>query len=283
MTSLLCDLHTHSRYSDGTDSPAVLLQKAHELGLAALVLCDHNTVDGIPALWEAAAHSPVTAIAGGEFSVDYQGTELHLLGLFLTREALPAITERMTDYLRRKDESNRLLIESLRRAGYPLDYDTICRRTPEGKVNRAHVAAALTEAGYVSSRQVAFETLLAPAAGHYTEPQRPTVWEMLTFLRELGAVTVLAHPFLNLSEEALTAFLPRAKAAGLMGMECAYPLFDSITTAKALAMAEAFGLLPSGGSDYHGGNKPDIHLGVGHGDLAVPLSWAEALRQAAEG
>jgi len=108
------------------------------------------------------------------------------------------------------------------------------------------------------------------------------VWEMMDFIRELGAVPVLAHPFLKQTEAQLRAFLPEAKRRGLVGMETAYSRYTPETTALASEMAEAFGLLPSGGSDYHGSRKPDIALGRGRGDLAVPYAWLEALREAAK-
>ena len=276
----LCDLHAHSVFSDGTDTPARLLSLAEEAGLSAVALTDHNTTAGLPDFLAAAKGSPVEAVCGAEFSVDYRGTELHLLGLFLTPEVFPAVEARLNVFRRAKEESNRALAESLNQAGYAVDYDAIRARSPGGSINRAHIAAELTALGYTASVKEAFDRLLSPKGPHYREPKRPAVWEMIPFLRELGAVPVLAHPFLNLSEAELRVFLPEAKRAGLVGMEVAYSKYTPETAALAAELADAFGLLPSGGSDYHGAVKPDIALGRGRGSLRVPCGWLEALREA---
>jgi len=278
----LCDLHTHSSFSDGTDTPARLLSLAGQVGLAALALTDHNTTAGLSDFLRAAEGSPVESICGAEFSVDWEGTELHLLGLFLPSASFAPIEERMEAVLLAKEESNQALVESLNRAGYALDYGAIRARSPGSAINRAHIAQELTDLGYTASIKEAFHRLLSPDGPHYREPTRPTVWEMMDFIRELGAVPVLAHPFLKQTEAQLRAFLPEAKRRGLVGMETAYSRYTPETTALASEMAEAFGLLPSGGSDYHGSRKPDIALGRGRGNLAVPYAWLEALREAAK-
>ena len=248
------------------------------MGLSAVALCDHNTVDGLPEFLSAAKHLPIEAIAGAEFSVDYNGKELHVLGLFLPEASFAPIRELMQAIICRKEESNLVLIEALRRAGYPLDYEKIKAATPNGKVNRAHIAAEMLRLGYVATREEAFGGLLSKTAGFYKEPQRISAFEMLDFLTPFGCKPVLAHPFLQLTEGELAAFLPLAKARGLVGMECRYALYDAATTEKSLAMAKAFGLLPSGGSDYHGKNKPDIALGKGRGDLDIPYEYVTAFR-----
>lgn len=274
-----CDLHTHSVFSDGSYTPEQLIDEAIERGLCSLALCDHNAVDGLPRLLKAAEGRPIRAIAGAEFSVDYKGKELHLLGLFLPPARFAAITARMERVLASKEASNRTLFASLAAAGYPLDYEAIVRTSPTGKINRSHVARALTAAGYVSSPDEAFRTLLAPEAGHYRESEFPTLWEMLDELSEMGAVPVLAHPLLQLDEAALSALLPLARERGLVGMEVHYSTYTADQTALSRALAERHGLLYSGGSDFHGAAKPNISLGIGQGDLAVPEAWTEALAE----
>lgn len=274
----ICDLHAHSIYSDGSFTPAELILTARAAKLSALALTDHNTVDGLPEFLAAAAGSGVKAIAGAEFSVELDGTELHLLGLFIEPKYFEQVNGLMAEFQRRKEESNRDLIDALKKNGYPLDYDELSRKTPRGKINRAHIGHRLTELGYTKSVWHALDTLLSPKMGYYHEPKRPAVWEMLDFLRDIHAVPVLAHPFLNLSAERLAAFLPQAKERGLVGMECRYTTYDKKTTALAEKMARTFGLKPSGGSDFHGEIKPDIRLGTGLGGLKIPCEWAENLR-----
>lgn len=266
----VCDLHAHSIFSDGTDTPAQLLELGEEMGLSAVALTDHNTVAGLPDFLAAAEGKKIRAIAGAEFSADYNGTELHILGLFIKPERFGAVTDMTRAYHKRKEQSNIDLVERLRAAGYQLDYETIKNATPNGQVNRALIGAELARLGYVESVQDAFRCLLKPKFGYYVPPRRDDPFRVIEFVKSIGAVAVLAHPFLNLNEEELRRFLPRAVAAGLDGMETLYSTYDEETTAAAMKLADEFGLLHSGGSDYHGDNKPHIRLGVGRGNLAVP-------------
>ena len=266
----ICDLHTHSVFSDGTFTPQELIDSAMDIGLSAIALTDHNTVDGLPDFLKAAQGRPIEAVAGAEFSVDLNGTELHLLGLFLKPKYFAEINGLMLDYIRRKEDSNIDLIDALASDGVVIDYEKLKAATPNGKVNRAHIAFEMVVRGYTSSTQESFKKYLAPSCGYYREPRRPTAFEMIDYIRSIGALPVLAHPFLNLDEKRLTEFLPRAKDAGLCGMECLYTKNDEHTTALSFALAQRFGLLPSGGSDFHGRNKPDTHLATGKGNLIIP-------------
>lgn len=274
-----CDLHVHSYYSDGTCSPAELIKLAQQAQLQAIALCDHNTLDGLPELLAAAENSTVEVVPGIEFSTDYMDVELHILGLWITPAHYPVIHALMQEQKRRKEQSNMDLVAKLNQAGYAIDYETIRAATPNGNVNRALIAAELTRKGYISSVQEGFKQLLSPKKGFYTPPKRPDSYEIIRLIKQLGAVAVLAHPFLNLDEAALRQFLPRAVEAGLDGMEVLYPKYDAETTLLAQRMAEEYGLLPSGGSDFHGQTKPDIQIGVGRGNLQIPVQYMEDLRK----
>lgn len=273
-----CDLHTHSHYSDGTFAPAQLIEQAAEQGLSTLALTDHNTVAGLPEFLAAARSTTVQPIAGVEISTGYLGKELHIVGLFLKPETFDAVTDFLDIINRRKEESNRNLVHRLSQAGYVLNYEEIRANHPEGNVNRAVIAAAMTEKGYVGSVQEAFQTLLKPEHGYFQPPERISVFDAISFLSDLGAVAVLAHPFLNLTEVQLREFLPRAKAHGLTAMETLYSAYTPETTTLARQMAAEYGLMESGGSDFHGDNKPDIQLGTGRGNLRIPLTFAQTLQ-----
>ena len=268
----LCDLHTHSYYSDGSFSPSQLLEKACETGISAVALTDHNCVSGLPEFMEAAEAFPVEAVPGVEFSTEYRGVELHILALFVAPEYYPDIKVRLEDFRIRKERSNLELVDRLIAAGIPLDYDTLSRMGKDSYINRAHIAQELTRLGYTASVQEAFKTYLRPGGGFYTPPVRPDAYETIRFIKSIGAVAVLAHPFLNLEEEQLRQFLPEAVSCGLDAMEVLYPKYTPETTALAGKIAEEYGILPSGGSDFHGAAKPDIQLGFGRGELRVPMS-----------
>ena len=280
--AVFCDLHNHSTYSDGTDTPAELVAIAEKIGLGAIALTDHNTVAGLPEFLAAAEGKHVRAIAGTEFSTDYKGTELHILGLFLRPEHYAPITDLLEDYRKRKEQSNLDLVDKLNAAGYQIDYEKIKSSTPKGQVNRALIAAELTRLGYTESVQDAFKKLLSPKCGYYIPPTRPSPFETIRFIKSMGAVAVLAHPFLNLEEQELWEFLTEAVPCGLDGMETLYSTYDEETTALAERMAAEFGILSSGGSDYHGGNKPHIQMGVGQGNLTIPYERMTALEARAK-
>ncbi len=274
----LCDLHTHSTFSDGTLSPTELVELAENLGLGAVALTDHNTVLGLPEFMEAARDKQVKAVPGVEFSVDYLDRELHILALFIQPKDYAAAME-ITDRINKnKQKSNIDLINALRRDGYDISYEKIKASMPAGEPNRALIAAELTRKGYVSSNQEAFQRLLSPKHGYFHPPKRIDAFELIDFVRSIGAVSVWAHPFLHLKQEQqIREFLPRAADAGLQGMETLYPLYAPEQTELAHSLCREFGLLPSGGSDFHGANKPDIRLGAGKGALNIPLSYCDAL------
>ncbi len=273
----LCDLHAHTIYSDGTDTPRELVDKAEKIGMSAVALTDHNNISGLAEFLEAAADKRVQAVPGIEFSTDYQGTELHILGLWIRPEHYKTITDMMEAIRVRKEQANRDLVQRLCEAGYVFSYEELSALTPDGYVNRAHMATKLTELGYTASVQDAFKRLLSAKAGFYQPPKLPDALEIIRFIKSIGAVAVWAHPFLNLPEDGIRAFLTEAVPAGLDGMEVLYGMYDEATTALSKQLADEFGLLYSGGSDYHGGNKPHIRLGSGRGELAIPMSYCRGL------
>jgi len=274
-----CDLHTHSHYSDGTLSPAQIIAEAERLSLSAVALTDHNTVAGLPEFLAAARNTALQAVPGVEISTNYKEKELHILGLFLKPETFGEVTDLLDGFNRKKEESNRLLIRNLNKAGYTLDYADICRSHREGTVNRAVIASALLERGYVSNINEAFRGLLSKKSGYYFPPERLSALEAIAFLRNIHAVPVLAHSFLNLkTEEELRIFLKQAVPCGLAAMETMYSAYSAETTETARHIAREFGLAESGGSDFHGQTKPHISLGTGKGSLAVPADFTNYLK-----
>lgn len=263
------DLHSHSLYSDGSYTPRELVEAAKELGLI-IALTDHNTADGLPEFVEAARDCGVTAVPGVEFSTEYDGKELHLLGLFVMPEHYGYVERMVREQHVLKEISNMEMVERLDMAGYHIDYAKVKARNPSGNANRAHVAAELMEMGYVSSVREAFETLLRDDGGFYVPPSRLRLTDVIRELRNIGVLPVLAHPLQELSEDELRAMLPEAMEAGLMGMETMHSSYREETIRIAEKIASDFGLLPSGGSDFHGSAKPDVFLGVGKGELCIP-------------
>lgn len=279
----LCDLHTHSVYSDGSATPAEIISQAKRLGLGAVALTDHNTTAGLPEFLAEGEAQGVTAVPGIELSTLYGERELHLLGLFVRPEhyeKLDALTEKFHHL---KEESNLRLAEGLRGAGYGIDYARVRRRNPAGNVNRVHFAEELLEGGFVSSVKEAFDTILNEKFGLYRPPDRLQLLDGIRFLNGLGVLPILAHPLQDLDEGELRALLPAAMEAGLLGMETLHSSYGAEEKEIALRAAEEFGLVQSGGSDYHGSGKPDVSLATGRGELAVPVQIYETLLRQVNG
>lgn len=272
-----CDLHTHSNCSDGTMSPTEVIAEASRAGLVAVALTDHNTVEGLAEFCKAAVDAGITPIRGVEISTDHTTGELHIVGLYLPEDKLPLVTERLSQLVANKRASITETVERLQAAGYALDLAELESKTPSGVFNRAHIAEALMARGYASSIKEAFATLLAKDSPYYVPTKRLPAFETISFLASIGAVPVLAHPFLDLTEAELRDFLPMAKEAGLVAMETRYSTYDADTSALARAIAKEYGLAESGGSDFHGTRKPDIAIGRGRGSLVVPLELATKL------
>ena len=254
------DLHTHSVYSDGSRTPREILEEAAKRQLV-VALTDHNSVSGLPDFMAAAAELGVEAVPGIEFSSDYGGKDTHVVALFVKEAHYDAIRSFVAEGDRLKIQSNLALVERLREAGYAIDYDEIVAQTPDGRVNRANIAGELMKKGYVSSVKEAFSTLLGEKCGYYVSPKRRSTLDTIAFIRSLGALPVLAHPLLTFDAETLLGLLPAAVEQGLMAMETQYSTYRAEETALARAIAAQFGLLESGGSDFHGDAKPQIALG----------------------
>ena len=274
-----CDLHLHSYYSDGTCSPKYLVDKAVELGLSVIALNDHNTVKGLDEFLEEAQRQGVEAIAGIEFSVNYRGRELHLLVFGIDKKYFSEIEGKMDEYLKIRERTNREMVEALRYDGYLIDYDDIYEKSGTGYINRSHIGSALVEKGYCDSVRDAFATLLSKESPYFRPRRFPDVFEMIDYARNIGAVSILAHPFLQFDEDGLREFLTEAKKHGLCGMETVYTEFSDSQIALAKKIAKEFDLIESGGSDFHGSTKPDVAFGVGFGNLRVPASFADTIKE----
>ena len=267
--SLRCDLHTHSVFSDGTYTPGEIVAEAKRLGLI-VALTDHNTAAGLSEFMDAAHRLGVTAVPGVEFSTEYKGKELHLLGLFVLPEHYAVVERMVKEQHVLKEISNMELVERLNQAGYLIDYAKVKGRNPNGNANRAHIAAELLEQGCVTSIREAFDTILSDHGGFYVPPPRLQLIDVIQELRRIGVLPVLAHPLQELTEPELRELLPKAIEAGVAGLETMHSSYTPEMIGLAEKIAAEFSLLPSGGSDFHGSIKPDISLGTGKGRLCIP-------------
>ena len=271
-----CDLHTHTNHSDGSSTPKELVSLASRLNLT-IALTDHNTVSGLPEFLLEAERLGVTAIPGTELSTVYCGEEFHLLGLFIDTDRFSEVEDLCREYHLLKEKSNIDLVDRLWEAGYIIDYRAVKAMNIKGNVNRAHIAAELIKAGYVSTISEAFDTLLDEKCGFYIPPRRLELTDAIRFLRGIKALPILAHPLKDIDDVRLRRILPELIDAGLLGMETMHSSYSDEKIAVSKEIARDFALLESGGSDYHGNIKPGVNLGVGKGNLLIPDSIYLAL------
>ena len=270
------DLHVHTTASDGTASPAQVMRMARDLGLKAVAITDHDTVSGCAEAAEEGRALGVEAVPGVELSSRY-GTTIHILGYFLRTES-PALTRVLEAIVAERDERNRRMAAKMAADGIPVDYDQMLRRF--GKVvGRPNFGQMLVELGRASSVQDAFDRFIEKGQPYYLPRKMISIERSVEVIREAGGVPVLAHPLqYRLEEPALRQLIEHCMDHGLLGMECRYSRYDEGQSHYLLRLAREYGLTPTGGSDYHGTNKPEIALGSGMGSLEVPAEWLENLR-----
>lgn len=279
----MIDFHTHSTFSDGTDTPERLVELGEAIGLRALALTDHDTVEGLDRFLACQPRTPTRLVPGIELSCRFLDRELHMLGLFVD-PADARFRERLEQLRRRREARNAKMVRRLAESGRPVDLDRVRNLAPGGLVTRTHFAQALVEGGHARTPREAFHRFLAEgASGHVAmEPLSPR--EAATWIREAGGVAAVAHPgrFAEgrfVWDEALADL----KAQGVQALEAYYADHAPHQERHFLDLAQRTGLAVCGGSDYHGAAKPGLALGRGWGGLRVPdacLERLEALRDA---
>lgn len=269
----MIDLHSHTTYSDGTLTPAALVQEALAAGLKALAITDHDTLAG----WDealAAAGEALLIVPGVELSTTAQGRSLHVLGFYPNRSALAAALQ---GRLAARRERAMAMAERLATLGYPIVLPPMEGNRAPG---RPHLAAAMVAAGYATSVNEAFDRWLGDQGPAYVPYDEFSAVEGIRLLRDCGAVPVWAHPSLFRGGTVETQ-LPPLLEAGLMGLEVYHPTHSPSDVRRLEALCQRYGLVMTGGSDYHGPSpeakgKGAIHLN----QLQLPLTLLDPLQQA---
>lgn len=276
------DLHTHSNYSDGTCSPAELVKRASDNGLSAFALTDHDSVAGIDDAIKAVKEQNVSLkfIPGTELSVGYKSSDIHIVGLFINHHD-KAFNEMSKMIIQRRIYRNNEMIKRFNDAGIPITMDELTDSNPDTVVTRAHFARWLIDHNFVSTTNDAFTKYLDTNSKFYVPREYITPEEGIDIIRKSGGVAILAHPLhYKLEEKELESLIGRLKDAGLGGIEVMYSNHIGQDEAYVRKLANKFDLLPSGGSDFHGANKPAIDIGKGRGNLAIPYEYLENLANA---
>ncbi len=278
-TGSYTDLHTHSKASDGTLSPRELAEYAKSSGLVSAALTDHDTVDGIDEFMEEGKRIGLETIPGIELASAYKNTELHIVGLFIDHKSR-ALTESMEYIVGERNERNAKMIKALKAIGLDISLGELEENAGGQIITRAHYANVMVKKGYVKTREEAFEKYISSGRPGYVKRETLTPKKCIEVIRDSGGIPVLAHATLyGFGYLEIHNLVGELKDYGLMAMETMYSTYTPKQTEEIRKICEYYKLLKSGGSDFHGDNKPDIKIGVGRGNLKIPQSFAEDMKR----
>jgi len=279
----ITDMHVHSSASDGTLSPAELLREAKRAGLSAMALTDHDTMDGVAEAQRAADGLGIELIPGVELSTDYGEQEVHVLGYYPSPEN-PGLEAQMRLCRDFRVTRNERMVQKLQETGFSITMEELGKHFGDSVITRAHMARYLFETGQIPDIKTAFAKYIGDNCPCYIERPKITPVEAVTLIKKAGGVAVLAHPVLlpKLDEAEIEQMITEMKEAGLAGIEAIYSENTKDDETHFRKLAEDMGLAVTGGSDFHGANKPDIRLSVGKGNLRIPYALAENIRNIRE-
>ena len=268
---ILIDMHVHSTFSDGTNSVEALAAAAKRRHLSLLSLTDHDTTAGLPPFKAACEKAGVTSLPGIELSAAAPYT-LHILG-FRIDAGDAALNERLAYVRRMRDERNETICANLRKLGFDITVAEARELSGGEVVARPHLARLMVQKGFAGSYAEAFSKYIGDGGSAYVPRVRLTAEECVSLITGAGGLPVLAHPYqTGLEGEELERLLARLRDAGLWGLEAVYSSHSAEQIYSYLALAEKFGLYPTAGSDFHGGNSPGIDLGMPVSEDFLP--WA---------
>lgn len=280
----IIDLHVHSTASDGTDSPAEVVKRAKDAGLCAFALTDHDTCAGLPKARGAAAQLGIELVNGIEFSCSStigasSGREIHMLGLFIddNNAYFKEFLDTLTESRRKRNEE---MVRLLREAGFDISLDELYDTFGNVVITRAHFARLLLMKGYVNDIKKAFDRYLGDGCSCYVKRDRINPKTAIDMIHEAGGLAILAHPLLyKLSQSDVRELVEGLAKMGLDSVEAMYSTHSAGDEAFLKQLAKNNGLGYSGGSDYHGSNKPHIQIGIGRGGLRIGYHVLEQLKE----
>lgn len=277
---LFTDLHTHSKASDGTKSPAELVCIAKAAGLKSIALTDHDTIEGLAEFKEAGAKYGIETISGIEFAAAFKNTELHIVGLFIDENDQSLISS-MKYIVNEREERNVKMIKVLERLGVYISLEELENNAGGNIITRAHYANVLTEKGYAQNNDEAFNKYIGTGKPGYVKRETLAPKKCIEVIRNAGGIPILAHATLyGFNYLEIYNIVGEMKEYGLMGMETLYSTFTKNQQNEMTKICQHYNLLMSGGSDYHGDNKPDIAIGKGRGNLRIPQDFADKMKLA---
>ena len=279
MNNYFIDMHTHTTASDGTLTPTELINLAKETGLKAVAVTDHDTVEGIEEALKEGEKVGIEVIPGIEFAAAYEGeTEIHILGFFIDYKN-HKLNETLKSIKEARDKRNILMVENLRKIGMNITIDDIINEAGGNIITRAHFAAVLEKKGYVKSKNEAFKYFISPGKPGYVRREFITPKMCIETINNAGGVAFLAPPTLyKISYKQIEKLVSELIEYGLKGIEGEYSTYSDEQEKNIKKIANKFNIMISGGSDFHGNNKPDIKIGTGMGNLKIPYEYIENIK-----
>ena len=272
------DLHLHSTFSDGTETPERIVELASQAGLSTIALTDHDNLDGIARARAAADAAGIEVISGTELSVDWEGRAMHLLVYFLEPGSGP-LQHRLAAVQEARANRNVRMVDRLRELGIDITFDEVVDEAGGTGIGRPHMAQVLVSKGVVPDIGAAFDRFLAAGRPAYIQRDRLGAVEAIDLALDSGATTAIAHPHTpGVAAEDYDRAFAELAAAGLGGIEAWYGEYEPDVRRHLATVAASLGLAATGGSDYHGAYKPELSVGTGRGDLVVPDEAVSALR-----
>ncbi|MBQ8261449.1 MAG: Cof-type HAD-IIB family hydrolase [Lachnospiraceae bacterium] len=273
------DLHVHSTKSDGSLTPSELVDYAISKNLAAFALTDHDSIDGLEEAISYAKGKPIEVIPGIEFSTEYQGRDIHIVGIYFDYEN-PAFLSRIQTFRDSRTLRNEKMCRRLQEEGIDITYEKLLAENPDAVITRSHYAEYLFRHGYIKNRKEAFERYIGDHCKCFVPREKITPAGAVKLILEFGGIPILAHPVLyHMTKGQLDTLVSELKAAGLVAIEAVYSTYAPADEREMKRLAEKYDLLVSGGSDYHGDAKPGLELATGYGKLFVPEELLDKMKQ----
>jgi len=269
----VADLHIHTTASDGVLTPVETVHEAVRAGVAAIAITDHDTLGGIPEAVEAGRHAGLTVVPGVEINTDFGQSEVHMLGYFIDMESGPLKDEleKLRGY---RTDRARAMVEKLRESGIMITFDMVKEIAGSASIGRPHVARAIVQAGYCGGLNGAFGKYLVRGAPGYVPRSKLSPFTAIEIICASGGVAAMAHPGSSKHDE----LIPQFAEAGMKGLEVYHTDHSSHARRHYKKLAEKYGLIATGGSDFHG---PDVLKKVPIGHATVPVEVVDHLREAA--
>lgn len=272
------DLHVHSTASDGTLTPSEVVCLAKKMNLKAMALTDHDTVSGIKEALHTAKEYDIELIPGIEISCSYENKEIHIVGLWVDYENM-AFLNRLHEMQVTRDTRNEQMSQKFAELGIDVPVNELIKTYPDAIITRAHFASYLKDKGLVSSTKEAFDRWLNDRGPCFVPRYKLPAEDAIALIHYVGGIAILAHPILyRMNDKDLANMVTALSHFKLDGIEAVYSTYSESDERLIRRLAKENKILLSGGSDFHGDNKPTIQLGIGRGNLKVPYEFLEEMK-----